>query len=501
MLGTKAEPEFLAELPRERLIAALDEKGGEVVVEGWTKGTGRRIEERMAGPRALCLGLPRHLRRRRGQPRRHRPRAREAIETAKGLHMTQLVRKEMIVRRASRAAHHLRWRRRRSAGKSAQLDRLGADVQAGTAIALGKLTLAEAFAASLSSDRPDGLWPTVVCDEGGRALGLVWSDLESLTAAIETGRGAYRSRSRGLWVKGESSGDVQDLIRVEADCDRDAIRFTVRQNGRGFCHLARRSCFDDGSGIERLERTLMSRKAEAPAGSYTRKLFDDPGLLASKLREEADELNRAKGPEEATRRSRRRHLLRAHEGDRRGLEPGGDRGRAGPPGPAREPPRRGAEDRLRPGRRRTRHGARCAETAAALRRIRLEELPEARSRARDAGGRGGGRAHHRPTWPRAARPPCANGRKSWAGCGRGDPLVIGRAGLEAGPRLACRSGAGRSSSARATACSPSRRPSAPRCATSTWPSPAEGRATSSSPSPARAATPRAADSPCPRARS
>jgi phosphoribosyl-ATP pyrophosphohydrolase/phosphoribosyl-AMP cyclohydrolase/histidinol dehydrogenase len=101
-------------------------------------------------------------------------------------------------------------------------------------------------------------------------------------------------------VKGESSGDVQALVRVGADCDRDAIRFTVRQEGRGFCHLNRRSCFDDGSGLERLERTLLSRKVEAPAGSYTRKLFDDPDLLGAKLREEADELNKAKGPDEAS---------------------------------------------------------------------------------------------------------------------------------------------------------------------------------------------------------
>jgi phosphoribosyl-ATP pyrophosphohydrolase/phosphoribosyl-AMP cyclohydrolase/histidinol dehydrogenase len=64
--------------------------------------------------------------------------------------------------------------------------------------------------------------------------------------------------------------------------------------------LNRRSCFDDGSGLERLERTLLSRKAEAPAGSYTRKLFDDPALLGAKLREEADELNKAKGPDEAS---------------------------------------------------------------------------------------------------------------------------------------------------------------------------------------------------------
>jgi phosphoribosyl-ATP pyrophosphohydrolase len=282
MLGTKATPEFLSELPRDRLIAALDEKGGEVVVEGWTKGTGSRIEDRMAVLAPYVSGfLVTFVDAEGSLGGIGLDRARSLIASAGGVRITF----------AGGAA---------GAEEIGALDRLGADVQAGTAIALGKLKLAEAFAASLSSDRPDGLWPTVVCDEGGRALGLVWSDLESLAAAIETGRGAYRSRSRGLWVKGETSGDLQELIRIEADCDRDAIRFTVRQSGRGFCHLARRSCFDDGSGIERLERTLRSRMADAPPGSYTRKLFDDPSLLGSKLREEADELNKAKGFDEAT---------------------------------------------------------------------------------------------------------------------------------------------------------------------------------------------------------
>ena len=282
MLGTKATPEFLSELPRERLIAALDERNGEVVVEGWTKGTGRTIEARMGVLAPYVSGfLVTFVEEEGSLGGIGLERARSLIACAEGVRVTF----------AGGAA---------GSGEIGDLDRAGADVQAGTAIALGRLSLAEAFAASLSSDRPDGLWPTVVCDEGGRALGLVWSDIESLDAAIETGRGTYKSRSRGLWVKGEISGDGQDLIRVEADCDRDAIRFTVRQNGRGFCHLNRRSCFDDGAGLERLERTLLSRRDHAPAGSYTRKLFDDPSLLASKLREEADELNRAKGFDEAT---------------------------------------------------------------------------------------------------------------------------------------------------------------------------------------------------------
>jgi phosphoribosyl-AMP cyclohydrolase / phosphoribosyl-ATP pyrophosphohydrolase len=289
MLGTKAEPEFLAQFPRERLIAALDEKRGEVVVEGWTKGTGKRIEDRMAALAPYVSGFLVTF-----------------VDAEGSLGGIGLERAKSLIARSKETAGALGAPRITFAGGASgaaeigALDGMGADVQAGTAIALGKLSLAEAFASVLSSDRPDGLWPTLVCDEGGRALGLVWSDLESLGAAIESGRGVYHSRHRGLWVKGESSGDAQDLVRVEADCDRDAIRFTVHQNGRGFCHLGRRSCFDDGSGLERLERTLLSRKAEAPAGSYTRKLFDDPALLGAKLREEADELDKAKGREEAS---------------------------------------------------------------------------------------------------------------------------------------------------------------------------------------------------------
>jgi phosphoribosyl-ATP pyrophosphohydrolase len=282
MIGTKAEPEFLSEFPRERLIAAVDEKEGEVVVEGWTKGTGRGIAERLAALAPYVSGfLVTFVDNEGGLGGLDLERARALVSAAGGARITF----------AGGAS---------SPEEIGALDRIGADVQAGTAVALGKLSLASSFAACLKSDRPDGLWPTVVCDEGGKALGLVWSDLESLENAVSTGRGVYHSRSRGLWVKGESSGDVQELLRVDADCDRDAIRFTVRQKGRGFCHLDRRSCFDDGSGIERLERTLLSRKESAPAGSYTRKLFDDPEMLNAKLREEADELGRAANADEAS---------------------------------------------------------------------------------------------------------------------------------------------------------------------------------------------------------
>lgn len=88
--------------------------------------------------------------------------------------------------------------------------------------------------AALQTDRPDGLYTTVVSDERGICLGLVYSNGESIRAALSSGRGVYYSRSRkGLWVKGETSGDTQRLISVGLDCDGDALQFTVRQRGNG----------------------------------------------------------------------------------------------------------------------------------------------------------------------------------------------------------------------------------------------------------------------------
>ena len=142
------------------------------------------------------------------------------------------------------------------------------------------------------------MWPTVVSDVHGTTLGLAWSDRESLDTAIERGVGAYRSRKRGLWVKGETSGATQTLHRVELDCDRDALHFVVGQEGDGFCHQSTWSCFGNASGLPALARKLAARGNDAPPGSYTRRLFEDPELLASKIREEADELVRAESRED-----------------------------------------------------------------------------------------------------------------------------------------------------------------------------------------------------------
>jgi phosphoribosyl-ATP pyrophosphohydrolase len=170
------------------------------------------------------------------------------------------------------------------------LAEIGADAQVGMALYTGHMDLGAAIAAPLVSDRPDGLIPTVVVDERGVALGLVYSSADSIRAAVAERRGIYWSRSRGLWRKGESSGAVQHLLRIDHDCDRDCLRFTVRQEGAGFCHLERRTCFTADAGLGALMRRLHARKANAPEGSYTARLFADPSLLAGKLTEEAAEL-------------------------------------------------------------------------------------------------------------------------------------------------------------------------------------------------------------------
>lgn len=97
----------------------------------------------------------------------------------------------------------------------------------------GKIDIGVAYSASLITDRPDNLHSTVVVDEQGVALGLAYSDAESISEAFRTRQGVYKSRSRGLWYKGLTSNSVQQLLRIDADCDKDTIRFTVHQTGTG----------------------------------------------------------------------------------------------------------------------------------------------------------------------------------------------------------------------------------------------------------------------------
>lgn len=272
ILGTAATPEILSHLPRQRVIVALDALHDEVVTHGWTTRSGETVEAGMARLRDLAGGFLVTF-----------------VEREGRMEGTDLDRALALARAAGDA-------RLTVAGgftdprEIATADRAGIDAQVGMALYSGALHLADAIAAPLVSDRPDGLWPTVVVDEHQRALGLAWSDAESLRAAVDRKAGVYHSRTRGLWIKGETSGATQDLLRIDPDCDRDALKFTVRQAGSGFCHLGTRTCWGDDAGLPALVRVLAGRLVDAPAGSYTARLFSEPAVLEAKLLEEAREL-------------------------------------------------------------------------------------------------------------------------------------------------------------------------------------------------------------------
>lgn len=88
------------------------------------------------------------------------------------------------------------------------------------------------------------------------------------------------------------------MLRIYLDCDTDTLKFVVRQQGLGFCHLNTWTCFGANSGLLSLMSTLKSRKETAPPGSYTDRLYKDNKLLHAKIREEAEELCEAGSKEE-----------------------------------------------------------------------------------------------------------------------------------------------------------------------------------------------------------
>jgi phosphoribosyl-ATP pyrophosphohydrolase/phosphoribosyl-AMP cyclohydrolase len=192
ILGTAATPEVLRELPAHRIIAALDGIDGELVVRGWTERTGTSVLDRLAELRHLVGGFLVTFVEREGRlGGSDLAAARAVVDAAGGTPVTM--------------AGGIT-----SPNEVSSLDDMGADAQIGMAIYTGRMTLADAFMAPLRSDRPDGLWPTVVCDEHGSALGLVYSNADSLRAAID-----QRAVAQGRHVRVDPAID-QDRRRLRS---------------------------------------------------------------------------------------------------------------------------------------------------------------------------------------------------------------------------------------------------------------------------------------------
>ena len=146
----------------------------------------------------------------------------------------------------------------------------------------------------------NGLIPVIVQDaETNEVLMLAYANEEAYGKMLETSRTHFYSRSRQkLWMKGEESGHVQDIVSIQTDCDADTLLVRVRQTGNA-CHLERPSCFDevlhgDISGtaaiIPELRRIIRDRREHPVEGSYTNKLLSDEDKVLKKVVEEAGEL-------------------------------------------------------------------------------------------------------------------------------------------------------------------------------------------------------------------
>lgn len=143
----------------------------------------------------------------------------------------------------------------------------------------------------------NGLIPAVVQNaRSGAVLMVGFMNREALALTERTKEVHFWSRSKNrIWKKGETSGNVLDVVSIHADCDADTILILAHPRGP-VCHTGAATCFDgvpaDGlSALQNLSRVIADRKKRMPAGSYTAKLFGDGILrIAQKVGEEAVEL-------------------------------------------------------------------------------------------------------------------------------------------------------------------------------------------------------------------
>jgi phosphoribosyl-ATP pyrophosphohydrolase/phosphoribosyl-AMP cyclohydrolase len=274
--------DFLGELARavgrDRIIIALDNVLGKVVIDGWRTQTGLDV-------RSIF--------------REAEPYASEFLLTCvdrEGL----MAGTDLAAVRSLRSATNLALTAAGGVSCLAEIEELsalGANVQLGLALHTGALSLPDAFLAALDWEKNNGLVPTIVQDASSQVLMAAWSSPESLKKIFADSRAWYYSRTRKrLWLKGETSGNVQAFVKVRTDCDGDALLLTVRPKGAA-CHTGQYSCFgEEAFSLGRLYSVVQDRLENPAPGSYTASLSESG--IREKIIEEAGELAAARPEDE-----------------------------------------------------------------------------------------------------------------------------------------------------------------------------------------------------------
>ena len=273
IIGTAASEEFLAQLPKDRVIVAIDTKNGKITTEGWTKELDKTPADYIKHFDDLCSGYLYTIVENEGM--------------MQGCDMPLIEEVRKATKKEFVAAGGIS-----TIDEIVKLNRMNISTQLGMCVYTGAIKLEEAFCACLNFEKTNGLIPTIVQDvDTKQVLMLAYSTPDSLKKTFESGLATYFSRSRQeLWTKGLTSGNTQEFQVVYFDCDLDSLLFKVKQNGNA-CHFDRFSCFEDKEfSIKELYDILQSRKELLPEKSFTTKLFKDNFLLKRKIMEEAFEV-------------------------------------------------------------------------------------------------------------------------------------------------------------------------------------------------------------------
>ena len=273
IIGTAASEELLSQLPKDKILVAIDSNKGKVVTEGWTKDTGITPEDYVKRFDDLCHGYLYTIVEKEGMM------GGTDLEAIKKIR--KLTKKELVAAGGISSIDEIK-----------ELEKNNISSQLGMCIYTNAVKLEDAFCAMLDFEKQNNLIPTIVQDARTKqVLMLAYSNKEAVMKTLKDGLATYFSRSGNeLWTKGLTSGNTQELVSARYDCDRDTLLYKVNQKGVA-CHLGRYSCFEDKDfDIHDLVEVLEQRKRELPEKSFTTKLFKNDFYLKRKIMEEAFEV-------------------------------------------------------------------------------------------------------------------------------------------------------------------------------------------------------------------
>ena len=257
---------------RERIIIAVDAKGGKVAVHGWTETIDVPFIEGAVLAEKYCSEILFTCVEKEG--------CMQGADTDAVKKLREAVQCRIVAAGGVSSTEEI-----------VRLEKIGSDVQLGMALYTGKVSLADAFIGCLNWDKVD-LIPVIAQSVNGDVLMLGYANRVAFEKTFETNKLTFFSRTRGvLWTKGESSGHWLTVQKLRADCDRDTVLATVVPHG-GVCHTGSFTCFTgeagEASSAGRLYDIIADRFAHPKPGSYTATL--DGKRVREKILEEAEEL-------------------------------------------------------------------------------------------------------------------------------------------------------------------------------------------------------------------